>query len=566
MDRDRSAALRLGVLRALPFALAVAAHAPALVAGFVHDDLPQIRDNPLLRGLGTLPVLWSTGVWAGAGSGSSFFRPLFTTSLALDIRALGPSPLALHATQLVWFGIVAVLAAAAVRRIGASADGAAPRTLAGAGLAAGAAVAVHPVNSEAAAWVSARPDVLQAVAGLAALLLHDTAVRREAAGAPGLGRSRLAVAGALFLAVCAKESAVAFGAGLLAIDVVRGVPLGPRRLARRYAACAAAALVYAALRSRALGSLSGGLVGASDPRDLLGAVGQGALRLLAPIELTISPPPPSGADAVLGVLVLAAAAVGAAWGVRGRRTWLVPLALGASALVVGASGAARIGEMADRYLLVPCIATAWLAAHGAASLPPRARRVALVALVPFLAAGAALSWRHTSVFHSNETLWTDAYRKYPGSVRPPLNLSAVLLEAGDPHGALVWLERAERAAPGDFQVALNRANALQQLGDVAAAERELRALVVREPTLPTARLALAHLVLEGGAPDEAARLYEEVVARFPNAAEAWAGLGVARARQGRHDDARRALSRALALDPNVQNADVLRRMLDTLPR
>ena len=53
-----------------------------------------------------------------------------------------------------------------------------------------------------------------------------------------------------------------------------------------------------------------------------------------------------------------------------------------------------------------------------------------------------------------------------------------------------------------------------------------------------------------------------VAAAHPLAAEAFAGLGVTRYQQGRRDEARRAIERALALDARVQNADALRRLLE----
>jgi tetratricopeptide (TPR) repeat protein len=536
----------LGIV--LPVLLALGSHAPALVAGFVHDDGPQIRDNLLLRSLRALPLLWSSGVWAGAGSSSSFYRPLFTSSLALDVSLFGVDAGALHATQLGLFAGLVALASLVVQRL---------EGRRGVALAVAALFAVHPVNTEPAAWISARPELLAALTGLACVALWDA------------GRWRAAAA-AFFLALTAKESSLVFGAALLALDRWRGRAFAPRALAARYAGLIAAGLAYAGLRTRALGSLSGGLLGASAPTDALGALGQGAARLVWPVGLTISPAPASLAHVALGVALLAAGGLALAAALRRRAAWSVPLALGLASLAVAASGAARIGEMADRYLLVPSLTAAWLAVRcvdaGASASRSGAGRAASLALGVLVVAGAVLSWQHSRVFESDATLWADAWSKSQTSVRVPLNLAAARIEAGDAAGALALLDRAEALAPGDAAVSVTRAAALERLGRRDEAERILRALVTREPGHLPAQLQLGHLALARGAPEEAAARYEAVVRAFPLAAEAWAGLGVARAQLGRSAEARDALARALALDENVQNAEALRRMLERLPR
>src|SRR5690606_15246718 len=138
-------------LLASPALLALLAFAPALRAGFVHDDVPQIARSPLVQYLRRLPVLWRTSVWAGAGTASSWYRPLMMSSFAVDRALFGPGPLGFHASQLAGHAALVGLFVALVRALGAS-----PAAAAGAG----ALAAVHPVQAESAAWISARGDVL----------------------------------------------------------------------------------------------------------------------------------------------------------------------------------------------------------------------------------------------------------------------------------------------------------------------------------------------------------------------------------------------------------------------
>jgi tetratricopeptide (TPR) repeat protein len=547
MDANAPRALRTAA-RWGPPALAALVFAPALAGGFVHDDRAQIVGNPLVKDLAFLPELFSGGAWAGAGSASSWYRPLMLASFALDHALFGWFAPAWHAVQLALFAGVVALAARLAVRVERDARAA----WLGASL-----FAVHPVNAEAAAWLSARCDLLAAVAGLGALLLHRRSLER------GAGNARAAVLAplAFLAALLAKESALAFVPALVALDRRAGASFRPSALARRGLGFAAALGLYAVLRARALGSLAGDVVAPVDPFVVLGAAGQGLLRLVLPVGLGIAPPAPTPFQAAFaGAVALAAAGTLArAW--RTRSALLVPLALGGASLALAAAGAARVGELGDRYLLLPALCVGWLAARGLLALSGRARAAGLAGAVAAGVVLAALSLRHVTVYRTDERLWGEAWRLNPRSARAALNLASARLDAGDPQGAELWLARAEALAPGDPLVALDRAVAAEQRGDAGAARRELLDLLERMPGYWPAELRLGHLALAAGALDDAVARYESTLRAHALSAEAWAGLGVARAEQGRPDEARAALARALALDPDVQNAEALRRLL-----
>lgn len=533
-----------------PALLAIAALLPALAAGFVHDDGPQIVHNPLLHDLGRLPELWGTSVWAGAGSGSSWYRPVMMTAFALERALFGLDPRAMHAVSLLLYaGVVALGVILAPVR---------PERRDCAALAV-ALFAVHPLNAEAAVWLSARNELLAAGFGLLALGAHRRA--RDGGGRPALLRG--ASGAALALALLSKESAVVFPLVMLADDWNARAGFSPRSLARRYAAPLLAAVGYLAARTAALGDPAGGVFAPFAPGDALGALGEAARRLLWPVGLTISPAPPAPVWAGLGAVLLGAFAGALAWAARRRSPGLVPLTLGLAQLLVAALAATRVGELADRYLLLFVLAAAWglalaLQELGAAGL--RRAGVGIAGLVLVLGAGA---WTQAGVFRSDATLWEHAVERNPASARAVLNLASARLGGGRPHEALALLERAEALSPGDPQVALNRAAAAWALGDAAAARAILEALRERRPADPTVLTNLGHLALEEDAFAEAADHYRGAVRLNPLSAEAWAGLGVAHQRLGRREEARTALEQALRLDPAVQNAALLRRLLES---
>src|SRR5690606_16701030 len=161
-----------------------------------------------------------------------------------------------------WFAAAVALAGALVRALGA---GVAPA------VAAGAFAALHPVQAEAAAWVSARCEVLAAALGLAALLVH---ARRAPARGPGAVRRGCLVGLLLFGPLAAKESAVVFAPALLAVDRVRRADPAPAAWRARHGGWLAALAGYLALRAAALGSPGGGLLAPVSPATWLAAIGQ----------------------------------------------------------------------------------------------------------------------------------------------------------------------------------------------------------------------------------------------------------------------------------------------------
>jgi tetratricopeptide (TPR) repeat protein len=263
---------------------------------------------------------------------------------------------------------------------------------------------------------------------------------------------------------------------------------------------------------------------------------------------------------VAGLAALAALAA-ALWRRSGA---LVPLVLGIASLAVAALAAARIGVRGDRYLAVPRGCGAWGVARAASRLTATPRRIAFVGVAVVALGLAVVSSAHVRVYASDASLWSDAWRRNPRSARAATNLAVVALADGDAAGARAWLARAAALESGDPVIAINRAVVAQELGEPAEARRILESLAAERPGHWPAQVRLGHLALDREDLPEAAQRYELALRGHPLDAEAWAGLGVTRARQGRRDEARRALARALTLDPEVQNAEALRGMLRDL--
>lgn len=123
-----------------------------------------------------------------------------------------------------------------------------------------------------------------------------------------------------------------------------------------------------------------------------------------------------------------------------------------------------------------------------------------------------------------------------------------LLEAGEPERAAAALGRVLREDPRDAEALTLRAEAHLDCGRWRAARDDALAAIALEPDEVAARLAAAESLFELG--DDAGALGEAGAARRldPKSSSAWFYCGVAASELGRLREARRALTRAVALD------------------
>jgi hypothetical protein len=175
--------------------------------GFVLDDQKVVAENPLIRGLENVPFLFASDYW-GLHQRSGLYRPLATTSYALNFELGGLHPGVYHCFNTALHALVSVLAWLVYRRVGGDVLVAA----AGAFL-----FASHPVHTEAVTGIAGRADLLASLFFLASLLGH--AHGREAKGRRFVGLYVASLA-AYLLALLSKESAITLLGVLLVFDFV----------------------------------------------------------------------------------------------------------------------------------------------------------------------------------------------------------------------------------------------------------------------------------------------------------------------------------------------------------
>jgi hypothetical protein len=161
-------------------------------AGFVWDDVPLILLNEALGSWDGVSSLLGADLWASSGAGrveSGYFRPLVLLSFSLDTAVFGDGALGFHLHSIGWHLLAVVFLYLLLKDL--VGEG---RAVAGAAL-----FALHPVQSECVAWISARNDLMAAALGLACMV---------AIGGRGQSRLRWWLGVVLAMAaVLSKESA-----------------------------------------------------------------------------------------------------------------------------------------------------------------------------------------------------------------------------------------------------------------------------------------------------------------------------------------------------------------------
>jgi tetratricopeptide (TPR) repeat protein len=457
--------------------LAVAAYAPTLGSSFHFDDHAIFADAHL-----TSPEGW----WR-------VFRPQQTRPLTyftfwVNYRLGEADPRGYHAVNLASH-LGAVLAAwSALRRI-LAARGA---------LIAAAIFALHPLQSEAVAYVFARATLL---ATLFCLLAWRDWLK---------GRWWRA-AGWFALGLLAKEECVAFPLFLLALEWVQGRRRVPLPLAAMLSASVAAGarLLYVAGRTAGAGLGAAAGIDAwtyiqSQPKVICHYL----FLFLCPVgqnfDHDVRP------DWLSGV---AAAALIALIFVAWRRLnqggiWV----LGALVLLAPSSSVIPVADvMFEHRMYLPLVSLSV-----AAAMALEGRRWLLPAALALLLTAA--TWSRASVWLSDVTLWSDAAAKSPNKSRPKLQLARALAPA-DPARAQALILEARRLEPSNPET-------FTQMGAL---------LLERNPAR-----ALAEF-------DQALRL-------LPRSPDAHSNRGTALYLLGRTPEAEAAFVRALELDPAHKNA------------
>lgn len=521
--------------------------------------------------------MFSTDHFGGKYGG---YRPVVALSFALNHAVAGLAPLTYHLLNVILHAAVTVLVYRGIKmRFG--------RTF----LAAGTAIlfAVHPVHTEAVAWVSGRADLLAALFFLSAWVLYMRASSSMPVRlAPFVG-SLLAFA----LALLSKEHTLLFPVILVLSDLFcerNRWPEGQRAgllslLSRRWwlylSYCVLIGLYLAArylLFGRALLYESSGTLNLLNP--LLSVpwyprVLTAARVLLLDLGLLVWPAglsndysynqiPLSSSlvepEAALAVAVLLALFAGAwmlAWrgSVEGFGLLFYFTLVAATANVLTVTHTIR----AERLLYLPSLGifltAAALVERIAHGLRIARRWIAMSVLATGVAAVclmfAVRSVARNQDWKDHHTLWRSAAQIAPASAVARYGFGLSLAERGQMENAIAEYRQAILIYPAYRQARMALGLALVRIGQGEEGIRLLREVVAEKPDIAEGYVWLGEGLVKMGMLDQAVSAYQQALTVQPNNAIAHYLLGSAFLRQGEVEKAVSSYLNAVALWPET---------------
>ena len=368
-------------------ALTVAAYLPTLFGGFVYDDVRFVEENEAIRSLspGSIVSFFTDPKTVASVGWKGIYRPLRTLDFAVDYVVSGGRPWFFHLRNVLYHALGAILLMLVLRELLGDGKGARRNAFLGALL-----FALHPVNTEAVAWITSRGDVLVLVFFLLALFLHLR------------GRTGLAAL-VLVIALLSKESAVVFVGVAVVCDLYRRA----RLQFRWYGVYAGLALCYVVLWKLVMPGpdlMPGHLAtwwGGSYGANLL-TMSQGYLlylhRMILPVDLLVDYHVPSINHLTPGSAIsIAVLAIVTVMALRGGRRSRLALAFFVITLFPVSNLMIKVGiPTAERFLYLPLIGLVILVAPWLS----RTRLIYAVFVCFFL-----LTFSRTMVWRSIDIFW-----------------------------------------------------------------------------------------------------------------------------------------------------------------
>lgn len=505
---------------------AVAPYANTLLNGFVYDDKVQVLDNPYILSFRHLGKIFTTTVWSYVGpqGATNYFRPVMTIGYLFCHKLFGAAPWGFHLANILLHA--AVVAAVFVLSCRVLND----RLVA---FLAAAFFALHPIHSEAVAWVAAVTELEMAFFFLLTFGLFLALPR------PAGGRSRwvgLAMLGSFIAALLSKEQALMLPVLATVYEHLyrqgRAETSLSEKLAR-YGFLWLLAGAYAVLRRAYLGGFAPVVQHPEMTRSatFLSAIalaGEYLWKLLWPAHLNLFYPfqesvSPLAPGVVAGVAALLISAAAFAWLWKNARqaslalVWILVLLLP----VLNARYLAA-NAFAERYLYLPSVGFCWL-----------------------------LAWAWAR-------LWQNASRRKPlwqGGLAAALVLVCglwtwrIVTRNRDWHDDIVLYRKTLASAPDAYPIRLNLGAVYWDRGEMTLAEREWLVAVRENPRDPVLWNDLGLLYAFKQDYSRAIALFEKAIEAEPLYTDAHLNLGVAYLEMGRLDQAEQEFKRATNLSP-----------------
>jgi protein O-mannosyl-transferase len=492
--------------------LSALAYVQTLSYDFVYDDIPLVVENSLIKDIKNIPAFFQHEDVID-GSHTGYYRPLIPFSYLADYLIWGLNPLGYHLTNIIFhLTVIALLYVFALRVLGTP----------GGAFCACLFFGLHPLNTEAVAFITGRNNILCAVFILSSILAfgkyRDTDARRW-----------LVLSLAFFFAgLLCKEFAVVIPLILVFSDLMN------RRLQKadiyRYGSFLIPLGAYVAMRAAVLGGPLGITLTSADlSQRLYGAVD----ILVTYVRLSVLP---WGQKAlyekqsvsifrfILEVLFLALAAAVLYW--QRARKWPVIGALWFVLFLLPVMNIVPIAgsPIAERYLYIPLMGMAIVFGGTVSSLQTGAADFRLgAAVVLVLAVFFLLTVTRNPVWKSDEDLYQDMVRTTPGAYKGYYDLGLVRYRQKAFGEAKSLWEKALTVKPDMMALHNNLGVLYEETGDYERAESHYRA-VLGVRTMAKVYRNLGNVLLKQAKFDEAEDAYKHAILLEPKDLEGYLGL------------------------------------------
>lgn len=525
---------------------------------FVWDDTKLIQENIKVQYLRYIPQFFTRDYFDRAtapshsGLAQQYWRPLVLLSFSADFFFWGQNPLGYHLTSIMFHALNAILVLTVLGMVPKARPVAWPASLV---------FALHPLNTNAVAFISGRTDLLAATFFLLAcvfFLSRITMQRSSYLTIPGLTLC-------LALSLMAKESLMVAPLLLVLLGACAALPSRRRFAGALLASLAvlAAFLIYRALADIPLGDWRAALHHVS-MRTILAAAESIILyaRLFVlPFGLYLDrflsvPSPMAPATLSRAFLLLAVSLIAVRSFTRGNlqgffSLWFISALLPVSNIIPIYPGLASTQIYIGEHLLyLPSIglagllAVTWLAAaNRRGPMVPLVRTAGALVLILF----GVLTYAHNEYWQNELTFYEQTVQKSPGSSRMLLNLGLSYAQQQRYDDASTMISRSLEQNP-HWAIAHNGLGVVYaMMGNADDARREFKRAVELDPLLAAAHYNLGMTAANVA---EAAGHYRRAVEVSPLYTAARIKLAAAYSAHGETDNALLSLNEALTFDPH----------------
>jgi protein O-mannosyl-transferase len=514
--------------------MALLVYCNGLQNGFVGDDNGFVKDNITIRSLKNIPSFFSDPKSLAANDpdwGTFIYRPLRTTSYAVDYFLFGGNSTGYHAVNLVLHIAVCIALYFIIELLFHQSI----TSLVGALL-----FAVHPVHVEAVSWIASRADLLGALFAFLSLLCYLLYHER---------RTAVLLAGSLLFSVLAylgKETTVFLPGIIMLYDLVADREKTLKEHVRSHGTAwvlfTLLCLLYLVLRYSITGRMSTvqGWWGGTPYSNFLMMTKATALYLkllVLPFSFSlhyIIEPVSTLFDAKTALslaMIVSTLALTIYYYFRNRLIFFCLaffyLALVPIANIIPIS----FSMMAERYIYLPSAGPIVAAAYGISYLYERSKPVKTLYLaciasgILLVLAFSSLVIMRNTVYKDDLTFYTAAVRESPGSAPSYKGLADQYAKNGDEKNALENYEKALKLDPYYPEALINLALVHGKLKNPEKALLEARSAVEQKPTKPELRYLYGNILKNSGDMQGAVTQWQKVIELDPYYSEALNSLG-----------------------------------------